>query len=115
MSAEQQELMAENAIAQVTRIVRLFKAEDLLQRAEEMEQVARLFKAKIEKAGAIAKIKNKTTGEIRDYVKVEGWQTLGQLLHNPVFAFVEWTKVYKGGYEARAIARTCGRPDCFTW
>ncbi len=76
----------------------LFKTDDPVEVVERASKVADALKGVLVKQGLTQDIQGK------QYVRVEGWQTLGSMLG--ITSVCEWTKPVDGGWEARVTAQT---------
>jgi hypothetical protein len=78
--------------------VALFGTTDPVEVLQKASAVAAALKDVLKAQGMVQNIKGK------EYVKVEGWQTLGSMLG--IVPVVVWTRPIDGGWEARVEART---------
>lgn len=76
----------------------LFHTDDPVEVLARAGRVADALKSVIDRQGLVANIQG------RDYVKVEGWSTLGSMLG--VVPVVAWTRRTEDGWEARVEAKT---------
>jgi hypothetical protein len=76
----------------------LFRTDDPVEVVQKASAVAAALKDILRSQRMVQDIRGK------EYVKVEGWQTLGSMLG--VVPVVAWTREIEGGWEARVEART---------
>lgn len=81
----------------------LFRTDDPVQVLARATEVADALKSVLDRQGMIQRIRAKN-GDIREHVKVEGWNTLGAMLG--VTPVCVWTRPVDKGWEARVEART---------